>query len=80
MSIRNSKNVRDSVNSEVSHDCVMSVCCSFNLIAFSRSCNSWQTGLVESTEENCHDAAQWITGLVADGNTCTLEALQVLAY
>jgi len=53
-------------------------CCRFNLIAFSRLCNSWKTGLVDATEENCHDAAEWITGLVANGNTCTLEALKVL--
>jgi len=56
----------------------MILCRRFNLIAFSRSCSSWKTGLVDPTEENCHDAAQWIAGLVADGNTCTLEALQVV--
>ena len=38
---------------------------------------SWKPTLVEPTEENCHDAARWISDLVADGNTCTLEALQV---
>jgi len=53
-------------------------CCRFNLIAFSRSCSSWKTGVVDPMEENCHDAAQWITELVANGNTCTLEALTVL--
>jgi len=55
----------------------MMLCYRFNLIAFSRSCSSWKPGLVDPTEENCHDAAQWIACLVADGNTCTLEALQV---
>jgi hypothetical protein len=50
----------------------------FNLIAFSRACVTWQSNLVDSTEENCHEAAQWISQLTADGNTCTLEALQVV--
>jgi len=56
------------------------MCSRFNLIGFSRMCTSWKSGLVDSTEDNCHDAAQWISALVADGNTCTLQALQVPLY
>lgn len=29
------------------------------------------------SEEVCHQAAQWVSGLVAHGNTCTLDALQM---
>ena len=50
---------------------------SFNLIRFSKDTEKWQPSLVEPTDSNCKDAAQWVSQLVANGNTCTLEALQV---
>ena len=51
--------------------------CRFNMVGFSNKTESWQIGLMEPSEENCHDAVRWAAGLKAHGNTCTLEALQV---
>ena len=28
-------------------------------------------------EQKCHEAIEWISRLSADGNTCTLQAIQV---
>ncbi|KAK2189215.1 hypothetical protein NP493_113g03015 [Ridgeia piscesae] len=50
---------------------------SFNLVRFSKNCEQWRPQLAESTEENCHDAVRWISALVANGNTCTLQALEL---
>ena len=49
----------------------------FNLIRFSGSCSVWRDAVQPPTEANCHDAIRWVSHLVAGGNTCTLEALQV---
>ncbi|XP_067671399.1 von Willebrand factor A domain-containing protein 3A-like [Haliotis asinina] len=49
----------------------------FNLISFSGTCSKWRSCIQEPTEENCHDAVKWTSKLVAEGNTCTLEALQL---
>ena len=49
----------------------------FNIIQFSGSCKKWRDNIQEPTEENCHDAVRWTSSFVANGNTCTLEALQV---
>ena len=49
----------------------------FNLIQFSGACEMWETELVDPTEENCHRAVKWVSQLTANGNTCTLEALEV---
>lgn len=51
---------------------------SFNLVHFSKNCEQWRPNLAEPTEENCHDAVRWISTLVANGNTCTLQALEVI--
>ena len=66
--------VRDCTSCDTSH--VTSVV-SFNLVRFSKNCEQWRPLLAESTEENCHDAVRWISALVANGNTCTLQALEV---
>ncbi|KAI0236056.1 von Willebrand factor A domain-containing protein 3A [Lamellibrachia satsuma] len=50
---------------------------SFNLVHFSKNCEQWRPNLAEPTEENCHDAVRWISTLVANGNTCTLQALEL---
>uniref|UniRef100_H3A0J3 von Willebrand factor A domain containing 3A n=1 Tax=Latimeria chalumnae TaxID=7897 RepID=H3A0J3_LATCH len=49
---------------------------SFNLMSFSENVEVWQEHFVESTDEACHDAAQWVAKVKAHGKTCTLEALQ----
>ncbi|KAL8584268.1 hypothetical protein ACOMHN_034953 [Nucella lapillus] len=49
----------------------------FNIIQFSGGCQKWRDSIQPPTEENCHDAVRWSTNLVANGNTCTLEALQL---
>ncbi|ELU05822.1 hypothetical protein CAPTEDRAFT_167235 [Capitella teleta] len=49
----------------------------FNLVGFSKSCEQWQSCMVEPTEDNCHDAIKWLSLLIPNGNTCTLEALQM---
>ena len=53
---------------------------SFNLVHFSKNCERWRPNLVEPTEENCHDAVHWVSTLVANGNTCTLQALEVILF
>lgn len=30
-----------------------------------------------ANEQKCHEAIEWISRLSADGNTCTLQAIQV---
>ncbi|KAH9491872.1 von Willebrand factor A domain-containing protein 3A [Bulinus truncatus] len=49
----------------------------FNLISFSGSCCVWRDAIQPPTEANCHDAIRWVSLLKPNGNTCTLEALQV---
>ncbi|GFR86394.1 von Willebrand factor A domain-containing protein 3A [Elysia marginata] len=49
----------------------------FNLIRFSGTCSVWRDTVQPPTESNCHDAIGWVSHLVAGGNTCTLEALQL---
>ncbi|XP_070580843.1 von Willebrand factor A domain-containing protein 3A-like isoform X2 [Ptychodera flava] len=47
----------------------------FNIIRFSGNVEKWRPAVVKPTEENCHDAVQWVSTFVAGGNTCTLDAL-----
>lgn len=49
----------------------------FNLIGFSKSVVKWMGKATLADEQNCHQAIEWISRLGADGNTCTLEAIQV---
>ena len=49
----------------------------FNFIRFSDRCEKWRDSLVEPTDENCLKATTWIAGLVAHGNSCTLDAFTV---
>ncbi|XP_055877562.1 von Willebrand factor A domain-containing protein 3A-like [Biomphalaria glabrata] len=49
----------------------------FNLISFSGSCCVWRDAIQSPTESNCHDAIRWVSFLKSNGNTCTLEALQL---
>ncbi|KFO84765.1 von Willebrand factor A domain-containing protein 3A, partial [Buceros rhinoceros silvestris] len=48
----------------------------FNLLRFAENTESWKECLVESTDEACHDAVQWMSKFHAHGNTCILMALQ----
>ncbi|XP_054699454.1 von Willebrand factor A domain-containing protein 3A isoform X2 [Grus americana] len=48
----------------------------FNLLRFAENTDSWKEHLVEATDENCHDAVQWVSKFHAHGNTCILTALQ----
>uniref|UniRef100_A0ABM5F0R3 von Willebrand factor A domain-containing protein 3A n=1 Tax=Pogona vitticeps TaxID=103695 RepID=A0ABM5F0R3_9SAUR len=48
----------------------------FNLISFAEDVEAWQEGLVEATNEACHDAVQWLSTFRAHGNTSILKALQ----
>lgn len=48
----------------------------FNFIAFSENCTKWQPTIQSVSEEKCHEAVEWVSNLVASGNTCTLEALE----
>ncbi|XP_059162068.1 von Willebrand factor A domain-containing protein 3A-like [Physella acuta] len=50
---------------------------SFNLISFSSKCLVWRDAVQKPTEKNCHDAIRWVSELLPNGNTCTLEALQL---
>lgn len=49
----------------------------FNLVRFSKTCERWKPSLVEPSDDHCHDAIRWVAELVAHGNTCTLETLQM---
>ncbi|XP_035826258.1 von Willebrand factor A domain-containing protein 3A isoform X2 [Aplysia californica] len=49
----------------------------FNFIRFSGNCTVWRDAIQSPTESNCHDAIRWVSQLMASGNTCTLEALQL---
>lgn len=49
----------------------------FNMIRFSSDLEKWKENIVDSNETNCHEAIAWIESLNAEGNTCTLTALQV---
>ncbi|XP_076458970.1 von Willebrand factor A domain-containing protein 3A-like isoform X2 [Babylonia areolata] len=49
----------------------------FNIIQFSGGCQKWRDSIQSPSEENCHDAVAWASHFVANGNTCTLEALQL---
>lgn len=49
----------------------------FNIIQFSGSTSKWRDSIQPPTEENCHDAVRWTSKFTANGNTCTLEALQL---
>ncbi|XP_074056693.1 von Willebrand factor A domain-containing protein 3A isoform X1 [Macrotis lagotis] len=50
-------------------------CESFNLLGFAEDLYAWQDRLVESTDEACHDAVQWVTQLEAHSRTSILRAL-----
>ena len=42
----------------------------FNLIRFSDRCEKWREEIIESNEQNCHQAIAWLANLAAHGNTC----------
>nr|XP_055040056.1 von Willebrand factor A domain-containing protein 3A isoform X4 [Misgurnus anguillicaudatus] len=48
----------------------------FNMVAFSGEVRLWQHGLVQSTEDLCKDAVQWLNQLSTHGGSCMLQALQ----
>ncbi|XP_067279931.1 von Willebrand factor A domain-containing protein 3A isoform X1 [Pseudorasbora parva] len=48
----------------------------FNVVAFSGGVRMWQSALVESTEDLCTEAAQWLSQLSSHGTSSTLQALQ----
>jgi len=48
----------------------------FNLIRFSTEAVQWKTSLVETSDETCQEAVEWVTSFEANGSTCTLDALQ----
>ncbi|XP_060028816.1 von Willebrand factor A domain-containing protein 3A isoform X2 [Erinaceus europaeus] len=50
-------------------------CNSFNLIGFAEGLQPWRDTLVETTDEVCHEAMQWVTRLHAQGSTSILQAL-----
>ncbi|XP_020821051.1 von Willebrand factor A domain-containing protein 3A [Phascolarctos cinereus] len=50
-------------------------CDSFNLLGFAEDLYAWQDKLVDSTDEACHSAVQWVTKLEAQGSTSILRAL-----
>ncbi|KAG8513517.1 LOW QUALITY PROTEIN: von Willebrand factor A domain-containing protein 3A, partial [Galemys pyrenaicus] len=50
-------------------------CDSFNLLGFAQGLQPWQDKLVETTEEACHQAMQWVTRLHGQGSTSVLQAL-----
>ncbi|KAK9978246.1 hypothetical protein ABG768_020005 [Culter alburnus] len=48
----------------------------FNVLAFSGGVRMWQPALVESTEDLCTEAVQWLSQLSSHGASSTLQALQ----
>ncbi|KAF6019954.1 VWA3A [Bugula neritina] len=48
----------------------------FNMIGFSKNVSKWMSKIALADEEKCHEAIEWISRLSADGNTCTLQAIQ----
>jgi len=48
----------------------------FNLIGFSKNVTKWMGKVTLAEEQRCHEAIEWISRLSADGNTCTLQAIQ----
>ncbi|XP_051995866.1 LOW QUALITY PROTEIN: von Willebrand factor A domain-containing protein 3A [Xyrauchen texanus] len=48
----------------------------FNVLAFSGEVRMWQTALVQSSEDLCKDAVQWLNQLSTHGGSSTLQALQ----
>ncbi|XP_016379723.1 von Willebrand factor A domain-containing protein 3A-like [Sinocyclocheilus rhinocerous] len=48
----------------------------FNMLAFSGEVRMWQPALVQSTEELCVEAVQWLNQLSTHGASSTLQALQ----
>ncbi|XP_026073328.1 von Willebrand factor A domain-containing protein 3A isoform X3 [Carassius auratus] len=48
----------------------------FNMLAFSGEVRMWQPVLVQSTEELCVEAVQWLNQLSTHGASFTLQALQ----
>lgn len=48
------------------------------MIGFSRSVQKWMSKITLAEEQRCHEAIEWISRLSADGNTCTLQAIQVI--
>ncbi|XP_016089414.1 von Willebrand factor A domain-containing protein 3A [Sinocyclocheilus grahami] len=52
------------------------VCVRFNMLAFSEEVRMWQPALVQSTEELCVEAVQWLNQLSTHGASSTLQALQ----
>jgi len=47
------------------------------MIGFSKNVSKWMSKIALADEEKCHEAIEWISRLSADGNTCTLQAIQV---
>ena len=47
------------------------------MIGFSKNVTKWMSRVTLADEERCHEAIEWISRLSADGNTCTLQAIQV---
>ncbi|XP_041603176.1 von Willebrand factor A domain-containing protein 3A isoform X2 [Vulpes lagopus] len=50
-------------------------CDSFNLLSFAEDLQLWRDTLVDTTDEACHEAMQWVTHLRAHGSTSVLQAL-----
>ncbi|XP_074137102.1 von Willebrand factor A domain-containing protein 3A isoform X3 [Sminthopsis crassicaudata] len=50
-------------------------CESFNLLGFAEDLYAWQDRLVDSTDEACHNAVQWVTKMETHGSTSILRAL-----
>ncbi len=48
------------------------------MLAFSGEVRMWQPALVQSTEELCVEAVQWLNQLTTHGASSTQQALQVL--
>ncbi|KXJ28494.1 von Willebrand factor A domain-containing protein 3A [Exaiptasia diaphana] len=48
----------------------------FNLIRFSTEAVPWKPTLVDTNDDTCQEAVEWVTGFEASGSTCTLDALQ----
>ncbi|KAF4115471.1 hypothetical protein G5714_002960 [Onychostoma macrolepis] len=48
----------------------------FNMLAFSGEVRMWQPALVQSTDELCVEAVQWLNQLSTHGASSTLQALQ----
>jgi Mg-chelatase subunit ChlD len=49
----------------------------FNIIAFDTLVRSWQSSLIEVSEDSLRNAWSWVKELVCHGTTNTLDALQM---